>query len=278
MSYFFYTLFGDMMKIYVDLVLLVNFGFDFILLFSVAILLRRQTDLRKLILGSLVGSVTIFCMFIKMSSFILFLLKIIISVLMVLIVFGYNNVKYFFNNLFYLYTSSVILGGFMYFLSLQFSLKNSGLVFYYNGLSVNFIVLIIMSPIILYVYVKQGIRLKNNYSNYYNVDIYLNDNEIIPVCAFLDTGNKLLDPYQKRPIILLNKDLIDIDYNKYRFVIVPYDSLNNHGLLKCIIPDKMFIQGVGFKNNFLVGISNEKIKIDGVDCILSSKLLERNVI
>jgi hypothetical protein len=86
---------------------------------------------------------------------------------------------------------------------MQFSYKNSGLVFYYNGLSVNFIVLIVMSPIIIFAYVKQGLSLKNNYSNYYNIDIYLKTGEVIEATAFLDTGNKLVDPYEKRPIILL---------------------------------------------------------------------------
>ena len=41
------------MKIYVDLVLLLNFLFDLILLFGVGIILRRQTTLKKLILGAL---------------------------------------------------------------------------------------------------------------------------------------------------------------------------------------------------------------------------------
>ena len=59
MSYFFYNIFGDGMKIYLDMVLIVNFGFDLLLLFSVAIVLRRQTDLKRLVLGSLVGSITI---------------------------------------------------------------------------------------------------------------------------------------------------------------------------------------------------------------------------
>ena len=94
----------------------------------------------------------------------------------------------------------------------------------------------------------------------------------------MDTGNKLVDPYKKRPIILLNKDLIDFSYMDINTLLVPYDSLNNHGLLKCIIPDKIFIEGVGFKDNFLVGISNEKIKMDGIDCILSSKLIEREIL
>ena len=263
------------MKIYIDLVLLLNFGFDLLLLISVAIILRRQTNLKRLLLGALVGSITIFSMFIKLNSFLLFIIKILISLLMVHITFGYKELKYTFKNLFYLYTSSIILGGFLYLLNIQFSYKNTGLIFYFNGLSVNFIVLIILSPIILVVYIKQALELKNNYSNYYNIDIYLKNGKIIPTTAFLDTGNILEDPYKKRPIILLNKELLTIDYSKDKILLVPYDSLNNHGLLKCIIPDKIFIQGVGFKENFLIGISNEKIKLDGIDCILNKRLIER---
>ena len=263
------------MKIYIDLVLLLNFGFDLLLLFSVAIILRRQTTLKKLLLSSTVGSITILSMFIELNSFLFFIIKIIISLLMVYITFGYKNIKYTLKNLFYLYTSSIILGGFLYFLNLQFSYKNKGLVFYFNGLSINVIVLIILSPTIIYLYTKQALELKNNYSNYYNIDIYLKNGKIIPTTAFLDTGNKLEDPYKKRPIILLNKELITIDYDKDKILLVPYDTINNHGLLKCVIPDKIFIQGIGFRNDFLVGVSNEKIKMDGIDCILNSKLLER---
>lgn len=266
------------MKIYVDLVLLLNFGFDLLLLFGVALLLRRQTNLKRLLLGALVGSITILSMFIEMSSFMLFFVKVIISILMVLIVFGYHDFRYLFKNLFYLYTSSIMLGGFLYFLNLQCSYQQEGLIFYFNGLSVNIIVLIVFSPIIIYAYVKQGLSLKNHYSHYYQIDIYLNNGEIIPVTAFLDTGNHLEDPYQRRPIILLNKELVDFSYGKYKMVLVPYDAINHHGLLKCIVPDKIFIQGVGFRDNFLVGLSNEKIKIDGVDCIMHSKLIEREIL
>ncbi len=264
------------MKVYVDLVLVLNFGFDLILLFCVALVLRRQTDLRRLLLGAGVGSITILSMFIEMSSLILFLVKILISVIMVLITFGYQDLKYTARNLFYLYTSSIMLGGFLYLLNVQFSYQNEGLLFYYNGLSINVIILIVMSPIIIYAYVKQGLELKNHYSNYYNVDIYLKDGKVIPVTAFLDTGNHLEDPYKKRPIILLNPELIQIDYQDNHVLLVPYDALNYHGLLKCIIPEKIFIQGVGFRTNFLVGVSKERIQIDGVDCIMGSRLIERN--
>ena len=86
-SYFFYNILGDFMKIYIDLVLLLNFGFDLILLFGVAILLRRSTTLKRLIISSLVGSLTIFAMFIEVSSISLFLIKVLISIFMLLIAF-----------------------------------------------------------------------------------------------------------------------------------------------------------------------------------------------
>lgn len=262
------------MTVYLDLVLLLNFGFDLILLFSVAIILRRTTTLKRLILSSLVGSITIVSMFIELNSLSLFFIKVLISIAMVLVAFKFRDLKYTLNNLFYLYTSSILLGGFLYFLNLEFSYKHEGLLFYYDGLSINVIILIVLSPIIVYAYIKQAKNLKNNYSNYYNIDIYLKNNEVINATAFLDTGNKLQDPYKRRPIILLNNDKINFDINMERLLLVPYESLNNHGLLKCIIPEKIFIEGVGFRNNFLIGISNEEIKIDGVDCILSPKLIE----
>lgn len=263
------------MKIYIDMVLLLNFGFDLLLLFSVGIVLRRQTTLKKLFVGALIGAVTILSMFINMNSIMLFFIKVIISLFMVIFTFGYKDIRYTLKNLFYLYTSSIILGGFLYLLNLEFSYKNTGLVFYYDGLSINFIVMIIMSPIIIFAYIKQGLELKNNYSNYYNIDIYLKSGRVIETTAFLDTGNKLVDPYKKRPIILLNSELLSPSILEDNILLVPYDSLNNHGLLKCLIPEKIFIQGVGFRKNFLVGISNEKIKMDGIDCILNSRLIER---
>ena len=161
------------MTIYIDLVLLLNFGFDLLLLFATGIILRRQTNLKRLLLSSLLGSITILSMFIEVSSFTLFIIKILISIGMVLISFKYKDIKYTLKNLFYLYTSSILLGGFLYFLNLEFSYKNEGLVFYFNGLSINVSILLIMSPITIYAYVKQGLLLKNQYSNYYNIDIYL---------------------------------------------------------------------------------------------------------
>jgi stage II sporulation protein GA (sporulation sigma-E factor processing peptidase) len=262
------------MKIYLDLIFILNFLFDLILLLSVGIILRRNANYKRLLLGSLIGALSIFVLFLNINSIELFIIKIIISIFMVIITFKYKDIKYTLLNLFYLYMTSIVLGGFLYLLNIQFSYHQEGLIFFHNGLSINWIVLLIFSPIIIYIYVKQVLNLKNNYSNYYLVDIYFKDGTKKQVTAFLDTGNNLIDPYKNRPIILINKrELKDKDDDK-DIVLVPYETIDSRGLLKCIKPLKIYINGIGFRKHVLIGISENIIKIDGVDCILHSKLLE----
>lgn len=262
------------MTVYLDLVFLINFFFDSILLFSVAIILKRQTNLKKILLGSLTGTISILCLFINISSITLFFIKILIALIMVITTFKYRDLSYTIKNMFYLYTTSMLLGGFLYLLNIEYSYKSNGIIFYNNGLSINFYLLIFLSPIIIYIYIKQINQIKNNYSNYYKLDIYFKNNQVLSVTSFLDTGNNLFDPYKNRPIILVNKNIIKNYYNINNFILVPFDTVNNHGLLKCINIDKIYILGIGIRENVLVGIINEKIKIDGVDAILNKKLLE----
>ena len=146
---FLYNQNGDSMKIYIDLILLLNFGFDFILLLSVSIILRRNTEIYKLLLGAFIGSISILTLFININSLELFILKIIISILMNITSFKYKNIKYTLKNILYLYISSIILGGTLYLLNIEFTYKNQGIIFYKNKLSINFIILVILSPITL---------------------------------------------------------------------------------------------------------------------------------
>ena len=261
------------MTIYLDLVLLLNLAFDFLLLLGVNIVLKRNMKLRRIFLGALLGSLSILFLFLKLNSFTLFLLKVVVSILMILVTFGYKSMKYTFNNLIYLYMISTILGGFLYLLNIEFSYKQDGLVFYFNGLSINFIVLLVIAPIIIYVYIRQAKSLKNNYSCYYKIEIVFKNNQSIILNSFLDTGNKLKDPITKKGIILINKDVLKGKYNIRSPMYVPFNTLNNHGLLKCFKPKYIIIDNKIY-NNYLIGLSDNKINIDGVDCLLNYKLME----
>lgn len=268
---FFYNNTGDKMKIYIDYVLFINFVFDLLLLLGVSIILKRNTSINRIIIGAFFGSLTVLLLFIKINNLELFLFKLIISIFMIIISFGYKNIKYFFKNLLFLYILGFILGGVLYGINNQFSYKNVGLIFINKGISVNIIFILVISPIIIYLYIKEMKNLKNNYNNYYKIRINL-ENKEYKFIGFLDTGNKLKDPYFNRPIILLNKDKINIKNSKK--ILIPYQTITESGLLECAKVDKIYIENVGIRKNILLGFIKDNITIDGVDCIIQEKLLE----
>lgn len=263
------------MKIYLDLVFFLNFGFDFLLLLSVSMILKRNVRLRRILLGSIIGALSIFLLFIKLSSITLFLLKVVISILMVLSTFSYKSIKYFFQNMLYLYMSSILLGGFLYFLNVQFSYKNEGLVFFHNGLSINFILLLIFGPLVLYIYIRQSRSMKLHYSDCHKVTLYLSDGTVLYLNGFLDTGNKLYDPYSKKPVVLVYHDKLNFNYENS--LIVPFTTIDENGVILCQKVPKMVIDKKHEFKNVLIGKSKKPFQIEGVDCILHNEYMEERV-
>ena len=255
------------MKVYLDIIFIMNYLFDFILLLSTSIILKRNVKIIIIFLGALFGSISIFILFIRLNNIGLLLFKTIISITMTLITFKFNNIKSFIKNIYYIYLISIILGGLLYFFNNMFS-NVDGLVFY-NSYKTNIILGIFLSIVGMIIYIKSIKDLKINYNRYKKVIIYFSDYKI-NVNAFVDTGNKLIDPYTFKPIILVDDNLIKtVKYPIY----VPYKTCNGEGLLKCTKANKIYIDGIGYKNNFLVGLT-DSIKIDGISCLLNELLME----
>ena len=259
-------------KVYVDLVVLLNFCLDFLLLLCVCLILRRNVKIYKIALGALTGAISIIFLFINISSLWLFLLKIIISFFMIFTSFGYKNIKYTINNLVYLYLLSIILGGGLYFINDCFSYKNSGLIFFNNGFSINWLIIIILTPIILYIYVKISKKQKEVLSSMYEVSITLLNRKTINLTGFLDTGNNLVDPYKRRPILIINKNVL----KKYspRCILVPCKTVNNESMLRCFKIKKIVINGKKIEDEVLVGISDNNFNLEGVDLLLHKKIIK----
>ena len=259
------------MKIYIDLVLIINFGFDFLLLLSVSLILRRNANIYKLLIGAFIGSISVLTLFMKINSMQLFIIKIIISILMCLSAFNYKDMKYTIKNIIFLYISSIILGGALYLLNIELTYKNQGIIFYKNKLSINIIILIISTPIILYIYIKECKNLKTNYSNYHHVEIKIN-NETIKCTGYVDTGNKLKDPYKRRPIILMNNNYLK--KNQEKKILVPVHTIIGTNLIECIKIKKIKIDNTEIKKEVLLGFIDKKIKIDGIECLLNNEIME----
>lgn len=245
------------MKIYIDLFFLFNVIMDGTIITSTSILLKRKTSTLRIILSALVGGISSLFLFTSLNKILVEVLSII---LMVIIAFRYKNIRYTCKNILYMYILSTLLGGIVY----LFNIKVSSSTFW------TYFIIIIISIEAMVLYIKEIRKMKNIYNNYYKVDIFFKDREKLSLIGFVDTGNNLYDPYKKRPIILVSNKY----YREDNFILVPYYTSSGEGLLKCIKPDIIFIEGIGYKGNVLVGFSNSPKLIDGVDVILHKDLMK----
>lgn len=260
------------MILYLDLILFLNFFFDFFLLLTVSVLLKRNVSIYRLMFASFIGGFSILFLFTSISNQMLFLFKIIFSIFLIIFTFSFKNITYTLHNILYFYFASFCLGGGIYSLSLNKHV-HLGLGFQTSSLSLNIIGLLFLSPIFLYLYIKQFTRWKRNYQKYYKIDIKIGKKKM-KTSGFLDTGNRLCDPVSKKPVVLMCKERFKKLEKNQKFIFVPYKTISESGILKCIFIDQLIIEGKGVYHHILLGKMNDNIMMDGVDVILNEKILE----
>lgn len=254
------------MTVYVDLLFFLNMFFDFNILLTVNSALKRAMSLKRIFISSLVGAMSTFSLFLVYDTFWLFVLKIVFGIFLCIIAFGLKDRKYTCENVIYFFMTSMVLGGFLYFFLLAF--RENQL---YNDLSYSYLFLILLSPLMLFIYQRQKKDLRKK-QNLYPVKICLLNNQVLSLMGYLDTGNLLEDPITKKRIILVDSKLISPELLIHPYY-VPYQSLNHHGLLCCI--KIRYLEIMGKQNDkYLLGVSKEKLFRDGVSCVLHESCLE----
>ena len=241
---------------YIDLFFIFNVIMDYIIIMSTYILLKRRTSYIRMILSSLIGGISSLVLFTSLNKIVI---EIVSIVIMVLISFGYKGIRYLINNILYMYILSTLLGGIIYLFNIKVS----------NSMFLTYLIIIVISIEIMILYIKENKKMRSIYNNYYKVDIYFKDREKLSLIGFVDTGNNLYDPYKKRPVIIVHNKYIKED----KYILVPYHTINGNGLLKCIKPDIIFIDGIGYKGNVLIGFSDSFNFGDGVDVILHKDIM-----
>ena len=244
------------MEMYIDLFFIFNVIMDYIIIMSTSILLKRRTSYIRMILSSLIGGISSLVLFTSLNKIVI---EIVSIVIMVLISFGYKGIRYLINNILYMYILSTLLGGIIYLFNIKVS----------NSMFLTYLIIIVISIEIMIIYIKENKKMRSIYNNYYKVDIYFKDREKLSLIGFVDTGNNLYDPYKKRPVIIVHNKYIKED----KYILVPYHTINGNGLLKCIKPDIIFIDGIGYKGNVLIGFSDSFNFGDGVDVILHKDIM-----
>lgn len=239
------------MKIYYEEVFILNFLLDFMILYGTKRILKINKSIIRIIFGSILGSFTTILLFFDINSIDLLFLKIIFSIMIIIISFGFNNI---FRNIFYFYIISIIIGGVFYLFDIN------------SNVITTYILLVLGSLFIIYILYKEIFNYKEKYNNKYLVDIYYRG-KCYKLEGFIDTGNRLLS-MNSESVILTN-----LCINTSKIIYVPYKALNTSGIIPCIRVDKIIIDNIEI-NNCLIGLSKNKFSIDGVNCILPNSLKE----
>ena len=241
---------------YIELIILLNYIFDFILLFSVNIVLKNNISLKRLSLGALAGLLTIPVIFIKIPPFLLISLRLLLGLLMVIVTFKYKNILYTLKNILYLYMISTIIGGFLYYLSLEVSYQ---------------VFLIVLVPFYLYlVYfmIKKDKRLRT-YS--YGIRVLINHHEIT-LKGYLDTGNSVRDYLLKNKVIIVSNEVIKSYLKNQSFYYLNINTVSGAELLRCYKVNKVLINNHVI-DKCVIGVSNH-FRFNAFDALIPNYLEE----
>ncbi|MDE4542051.1 MULTISPECIES: sigma-E processing peptidase SpoIIGA [unclassified Thermoanaerobacterium] len=278
---------------YADVIFIENLIINYIILYLTKRFSRSNTNNAKLIFSSALGALYVILIFFSLPNIIYSLtFKIIISILMVAIAFGFNRFHEFIRVLSIFYLVSFIIGG------TAFAL------IYVVNIDIRQIIIAALFFAILLTYIGWGyISKKNIESNIlYKLHIEM-DNKVRDVKAILDTGNTLHDPISNYPVAIVEYDAVKellpeklknvfdsmgnesifemtkaVDDDKWlkRLRLVPFNSIgNDSGILIGFIPDNLVVEGYRkSQKNAIVGIYFKKLnETSDYEALIGTELL-----
>lgn len=260
------------MTIYLDAVFLENFVMNFAVILSETILLNSALCIWKKIFAALIGTFyyLITLIFPKMAY-----LQLVIGCVITLVAFTPNDwrefckifVLYYFINFLF---AGVAFAFICFFNQGKFSIFNGVIVGNFNLIKLFFAVLVGLILLIYFFNKKREHVTKNVIISICGVKK--------EVCLLLDTGNLLKEPYTDKPVMILEKQVLngmiaddilngleEIFSGKKNvpvgMFLIPYKSIGNcGGFLLGIKPD--FVRVKNSKKNYrnlVIGICNEKL-------------------
>lgn len=253
-----------MQTVYVDILIFLNMIIDFFLLLSVRAFLNINVTYKRVVLGSVCGSVfSLTALLPEMNFFICILTGFLSACIIVFVTFGKSSPANFIKRVCCFYCGSFIFAGIMMGIYLLF--KPNGMVIsnnvvYFNISPLLLIILTIICYFILYIFnrlfKKQAVLMK-----LYNVKVNIN-NQFYSFCARVDTACDLKEPFSGNPVIVAEKSLFkDLSLSEEKTRIIPFSSLGGEGIIKGIKPMEVYINNkklnseiyIGFCENILSG-------------------------
>ena len=268
------------MTIYIDVVLIENLIMNYIILFTTGLILKLKIQSIRILIASLLGAIySILAYTGVLKIYASFLLKIVLSILIVYIAFNPQNVKKMWKDLLIFYLTSFVFGGaafaLIYIVKPQDIIMKNGLFLGTYPLKTVMLGAVIAFAVIIAAFsiVKSRISKKDMFCE---IETKIN-NKIVKTRAMIDTGNMLKEPITNTPVVVVEHTLL--------YECIPKEILDN---LENIIggdfekvPEQKYISklklipfsSLGKQNGMLLGIKPEYIKI-----IKEEEEIKKNVI
>jgi stage II sporulation protein GA (sporulation sigma-E factor processing peptidase) len=201
------------LTVYLDVIWALNLLFDSLLLYLTAIFLKRSIRLWRIIVGGFIGSVIILLSFTPVHDYTNHpISKLLFSVCMVLMVFGYKRWRFFIKGLMTFYVATFIMGGSLigthYFIQYnsEWTLKALQAGVYGFGDPITWLFVLIGFPIAWH-FSKKNVEnfemAKIQYDQIVNVKLTI-DKETFTFKGLVDSGNQLYDPLSKLPVMFVS--------------------------------------------------------------------------
>ncbi len=269
------------MTVYWDMMFLINFAIDYIILYSTAKTLFLKRNILKILSGALIGG--IYGIFAFEKSFVFNTLTYIFVTFFILYV-TFSKLNFKIVSTFYII--SFLFGGISGYLNNLYGvIKMSNGFFYIENNLLAVLLGVVLSSFIVVISLKLIKRNTIKLRQIKTVDIFC-DGKSVTVSGMLDTGNLLLDPITKYPVILVNfsdiKQIINEDLEKFleendnlcvninrriinKIRLIPYKNSSSNDILK------------GFKPDYIVIKEEKERKItDVIIAVTYNKLSENN--
>ncbi|MBU5210979.1 sigma-E processing peptidase SpoIIGA [Heyndrickxia sp. FSL K6-6286] len=299
------------MVVYMDVIWLLNFIVDVMLLWITAIIMKRPISKWKLLLGGLIGSLLIVMSLTPLSAYAGNpFIKLLFSFVMVFTVFGYKRFKYFISNVLTFYFVTFLTGGILigvhYFIQFDFQLQSSVLLASVRGFGdpISWLFILFGIPIAWY-FSKKRIETFEITTIQFDqlVDVMVEINGVsIQVKGLIDSGNQLYDPLSRQPVMIISTqsfrnqlptEIIEATEHSENFLqgktelpsewservrFIPAKTVSKgNQLLLAYKPDQMIIQKDHESWNVqkaLISFSNHALSSEDVfQCIVHPKML-----
>lgn len=270
------------MYLYLDLILLLNFCIDFLLLWMTAQCRKLVVKKGRLACAAGLGSLFVLCLFIPaLASFYNFWGKLMVSMLMIWIAFGYGHFQKYVSTFLMFYFVSFITGGGMlavhYLLQSNHQLVEGVMVTHSAGFGdkVAWWFVLLGFPV-MYLFSSTRWRqletTKVRLNHLVSVSIWINGHQI-SCTGLIDTGNQLYEPVTNTPVLVIETRLLKsiLPPSLYaRFSQLEDDLLWNKGGLEQVLSQHdewcsllRFVpyRGVGQQMRLMLALKPELIEI-----------------